>query len=277
MASGLPGVHYGLARGLDASTTGKEVRIVTFKDGVKGVASRVRVGPRSRLAVLIVLVPVVVAMLAAVSPAGAVPPAAGSSIKYSVKPGDTLWKIAIAHDTTVNALVAANRFEDPDLIHPGEVIWVPGQAVKSAPVVQRVATKPVFPLRGYRGPVPAHWGGFEGGADLIIAEGTSIYAVMGGRVTSSGWTDRGGWNLMIDGNDGLMYYYAHMRERALPGAGAWVATGEHIGHVGNTGDSSTPHLHIAIGREISTIGNAQGLRPGYGINFDVSAFLNKLL
>ncbi len=43
------------------------------------------------------------------------------SSKYTVRPGDTLWQIARAHDTTVDAIADANELD-------GEVIW-PGQAL----------------------------------------------------------------------------------------------------------------------------------------------------
>jgi N-acetylmuramoyl-L-alanine amidase len=48
---------------------------------------------------------------------------------YVVQPGDTLTRIAHEFDTTVEALVEANAFEeqgrDPDLIYAGEVLTLP--------------------------------------------------------------------------------------------------------------------------------------------------------
>jgi murein DD-endopeptidase MepM/ murein hydrolase activator NlpD len=240
--------------------------------------ARLVCGPRSKLATAIVLVPLLALLLASAAPVGAIQQPAGSSFRYSVQAGDTLWKLAIKYDTTVDALIAANRLKDPDLIRPGELLWIPGQqAQRAAAAVRRAATKPVFPIKGWRGRVGEHWGGFQGAADLMVPEGTPVLAVMGGRVMSAGLTEIGGWNIMIDGDDGLDYYYAHFRERPRFRAGEFVATGEVIGKSGNTGNSAAPHLHIAIGPEISSIGNTRGLRPGYGIGFDVSKFLNKLL
>ena len=41
---------------------------------------------------------------------------------HTVKPGDTLTKIAREHNTTVAVLVALNHIPNPDLIHPGQVL-----------------------------------------------------------------------------------------------------------------------------------------------------------
>lgn len=59
--------------------------------------------------------------------AGNQPPAAGNQGQYTVKPGDTLWHIAQRYGVTVNDLVAANNIPNPNLIHPGQVLTIPGQ------------------------------------------------------------------------------------------------------------------------------------------------------
>lgn len=43
---------------------------------------------------------------------------------YTVRAGDTLWDIARAHDTTVDALERANDLDD-DLIRPGQELRIP--------------------------------------------------------------------------------------------------------------------------------------------------------
>ena len=84
--------------------------------------------------------------LAAIVLLGAVasPVAAGDEV--IVHPGDTLWDIAIAHDTTVAALVALNQITNPNLIHIGERLLVRGEAA-SAPAP--AASTPVAPAGTY--------------------------------------------------------------------------------------------------------------------------------
>ena len=53
-------------------------------------------------------------------------PAPFKAIEYTVKPGDTLSKIAKTYNTTVPAILALNpSIKDPNLIRPGMVIKVP--------------------------------------------------------------------------------------------------------------------------------------------------------
>ncbi|MGE5553361.1 MAG: polysaccharide deacetylase family protein [Betaproteobacteria bacterium] len=45
--------------------------------------------------------------------------------EYIVRPGDTLYAIAAAHNTTVSELVRLNAIRDPNLIYPGQRIILP--------------------------------------------------------------------------------------------------------------------------------------------------------
>ena len=98
------------------------------------------------------------------------------------------------------------------------------------------------------------------GHDIMGSVGTPVVAVEGGTVTEIGWNRYGGWRIGIRSDDGLRYwYYAHLR-RGNPYArgicrGAKVATGDHIGYLGQTGYSAkentdlktgAPHLHIGL-------------------------------
>ena len=45
---------------------------------------------------------------------------------YTVRAGDTLWGISRRYGTTVAELAGLNGIRNPDLIYPGQVLWLPG-------------------------------------------------------------------------------------------------------------------------------------------------------
>ena len=55
---------------------------------------------------------------------------AASSVDYTVEGGDTLGKIAKAHGVSVTALADANDISNPNLIHIGQVLAIPGEEGK---------------------------------------------------------------------------------------------------------------------------------------------------
>lgn len=118
-------------------------------------------------------------------------------------------------------------------------------------------------------PVPGHtalsrgWiNGSHYGLDIHDSSinGATIVAAMGGRVTHK-WTcgtqhygsygdcNGFGTGIVIRGNDGRDYNYGHMQAGSIPSnvyVGATVNTGDMIGRVGTTGNSTGPHLHFGI-------------------------------
>jgi LysM repeat protein len=73
------------------------------------------------------------------SPATTVLPA-----QYTVVAGDTIWAIAAKFGLTAERLAAANPGVNPDLLHPGDVLVIPGpnDPLPTAPANQPVATRP---------------------------------------------------------------------------------------------------------------------------------------
>jgi hypothetical protein len=53
------------------------------------------------------------------------PTPAGPRATYTIKPGDTLYAVALKYGTTVAALVAANNITNPNLIRVGQVLVIP--------------------------------------------------------------------------------------------------------------------------------------------------------
>lgn len=50
---------------------------------------------------------------------------ASANATYTVRPGDTLWEIALRNNTSVAHLTSINNIINPNLIYPGEVIRLP--------------------------------------------------------------------------------------------------------------------------------------------------------
>lgn len=91
-------------------------------------------------------------------------------------------------------------------------------------------------------------GYFHQGIDIRAAEGTPIFASADGIVTkaapdSKGVTKGGGHMIFIDYGNGVEARYMHLSAYGVI-AGDDVKAGDIIGFTGNTGDSSTPHLHF---------------------------------
>jgi murein DD-endopeptidase MepM/ murein hydrolase activator NlpD len=141
----------------------------------------------------------------------------------------------------------------------------------------------VFPVAGWTQPVSLHWGSAEGtgATDIMAPAGSQIVAVRGGQVTYAAYDPSGGWAVMVQGDDGLQYYYAHMSQAPSVQAGQRIGAGTGLGLVGNTGNASTgpAHLHVGIGPQIRTGTGPLGGAGEYadGRPFDAVSYLNSIL
>lgn len=93
---------------------------------------------------------------------------------------------------------------------------------------------------------------FHGGYDMVGVGSYDICAVVGGSVVHSRIiTDKSNptwqWGnyVCIKGTDGRLYYYCHMKSRAVS-AGQTVKVGDKLGVMGNTGYSFGAHLHFEV-------------------------------
>ena len=98
------------------------------------------------------------------------------------------------------------------------------------------------------------WGRSHEGIDVAAKTGTPIYAADNGIVTEAQYKNNGYGNFIsIDHGNGYVTFYAHC-SALFVSDGDVVAKGDLIGHVGNTGRSTGPHLHFEI-RENGTAKN----------------------
>jgi LysM repeat protein len=178
-------------------------------------------------------------------------------VYHTVTEEDTLESIAEKYKVEVEAItnLSYNDLRPPLFrIQEGIKLIVPG------------GTKPYVPRRvtSYTGPVPSnaqgtgsfnwpvlgsltqgYWWGHRA-IDIGAPTGSAALAADGGYVSFVGWTDIGyGYLIILDHVNGYSTHYAHLSQMYVT-LGQQVSRGQVIGAVGNTGNSTGPHLHLEI-------------------------------
>ncbi len=83
------------------------------------------------------------------------------------------------------------------------------------------------------------------GIDFAAGTGTQIYAIAAGTVIDQSTTTGYGWLTKIQHGDGYVSWYGHQSAFQVS-KGAKVSSGQKIGRVGSTGNSTGAHLHLGI-------------------------------
>ncbi len=83
------------------------------------------------------------------------------------------------------------------------------------------------------------------GIDIAAQEGVMIMAASGGTIIKVSFEKGWGNLVVIDHGDGYETWYAHLKDFSVE-QGQQVKKGQVIGHVGNTGYSTGPHLHFEV-------------------------------
>lgn len=98
----------------------------------------------------------------------------------------------------------------------------------------------------YGDPRPGH---VHGGVDIVPATGQAlgypVTAANGGVVTVRPLNGAAGNMISIDHGDGYVTNYMHLNDFTVQN-GQTVVGGQRIGHIGNTGTSTGPHLHYEV-------------------------------
>lgn len=83
------------------------------------------------------------------------------------------------------------------------------------------------------------------GLDIAASIGTPIKVVADGTVTSASYSGSYGYLVKVDHGNGVETWYAHTSKMYVK-AGQKVKAGDVIAAVGNTGNSTGPHLHLEV-------------------------------
>jgi murein DD-endopeptidase MepM/ murein hydrolase activator NlpD len=87
--------------------------------------------------------------------------------------------------------------------------------------------------------------GKHSGVDLLADCGSPVYAILDGIVTFAGYNGGYGFMIEIKHKNNLKSVYAHLSS-VLVKEGEFVNSGQVIGRVGDTGNSTGCHLHLEI-------------------------------
>ena len=87
--------------------------------------------------------------------------------------------------------------------------------------------------------------GYHTGVDWPAPIGRIVGATAAGVVSYAGWDAGYGYWVEVDHGGGVRSRYAHLNEISVVSS-QWLEAGQYVGTVGNTGQSSGPHLHFEI-------------------------------
>lgn len=107
-------------------------------------------------------------------------------------------------------------------------------------------------------------------ADIFAVTGTKVVAAVSGKITQAHKTDAVGHTVHILGDDGKIYYHAHLGSHTVS-IGQNVKAGDQIGTVGTAADAqNTPsHVHFDI---IPNTSGYNGIRPDCGVSIPCTGF-----
>lgn len=115
------------------------------------------------------------------------------------------------------------------------------RATKQSPVA-----KGRYNITARFGDAGGHWSsGHHTGLDFAAPSGTPVQAAASGKVVSSGYAGAYGNRVVIQHGSGVETTYNHLSSISVS-PGQKVSTGQRIGRVGSTGNSTGPHLHFEV-------------------------------
>jgi len=151
----------------------------------------------------------------------------GALEAYRAKGGGLQGRIA-----ALRTVDRALGYEDPNV----SATYAPRGSVTYAPPVTAA------PGSAYGAPRPS---GPHNGVDYPAPIGTPVAAIAPGKVVAVSEGARSGKFVRVLHDDGTISGYAHLSSQDVK-RGDTIAPGQIIGKVGNTGNSTGPHLHLTV-------------------------------
>ncbi|MEW5768073.1 MAG: M23 family metallopeptidase [bacterium] len=180
-------------------------------------------------------------------------------IYHTVKPGETMWRIAKTYGVSLDYLLQVNQISDVAFVEVGREIFIPG-AQKALDIE---LPRPSLLVTGTEAEISFAWplkgeiisgfgprnDGLHKGIDINAPAGTEIKAAARGKAVYCGDDMRGyGKIIILEHEAGFSTVYAHNSENLVQ-EGEEVEKGQLIGRVGATGRATSPHLHFEIRKD----------------------------
>ncbi|MGF7535424.1 LysM peptidoglycan-binding domain-containing protein [Bacillus mexicanus] len=181
-----------------------------------------------------------------------------STTSYKVQKGDTLFKIASKFNLSVSNLKKLNKLSS-DVIYVGQSLKVSGTNPQTKSLFNRPADGVIS--SGFK----ARWGSFHYGIDFAKSGNVQVKAAADGVVSRSYTSDSYGEVVFIKHTINGQNYetvYAHMRSgsRAVQ-VGDKVKSGQFLGWMGSTGNSTGQHVHFELHKGEWTYDKANAVDP----------------
>lgn len=169
-------------------------------------------------------------------------------VLYNVKKGDTLWSIARTFNVSMQSILTENNKMSHD-IYEGEELFLPGATYERDAAVSRSGVfRFIWPTQGeLTSPFGYRWGRLHAGIDIANEIGTPVRAAQSGKVIFAGWENGYGYMVMLEHSNAYNSIYGHLSDYCVE-KGDYVYSGKVIGYMGNTGNSTGPHLHFEVRR-----------------------------
>lgn len=176
---------------------------------------------------------------------------------YSIKRGDTIWKVSKEFGVSPDTIVHINQIADVKNIKPGQTLRIPVSQNQQIQSVSPQIVKDQLPISKYgfiwplKNRVLSQYGDFKNGIkntgiDIEARLNESVLAAKDGKVivvsnNSDGW----GKIIVIEHAKNMHTWYAYNSE-ALVNKGIQVKRGQIIARTGQNGKADRTNLHFKI-------------------------------
>jgi len=187
-----------------------------------------------------------------------------NGILYTAKKGDTPESIADKYSISLEKIALVNDITD-NIVSTGTVLFLPDAKLDRVTIQEINGDLFHRPLHGgyyissrygWRDNPFSGYRTFHNGMDMATSYGTPVYAALDGTVSAIGFDVTYGNYIIISHHSGYQTMYAHL-SAVLATRGESVTTQTRIGLVGNTGESTGPHLHFTVFKNRATMNPAQ--------------------